>query len=156
MLFFFPALAFASGLAATVTITHLLKAGEGIICMDDVYGGGTPPLREGFLLWNPTSRINRSNSVFCLFLKGTNRYFQRVAAEVGLDVTLTDFTKPELLKAALKPNTKVGQWKQEQSLSALCNDTFWTTVAKLECVWLLPLSSGAAVMTTPLPVSPLL
>lgn len=32
-------LALASGLAATVTITHLLKAGDGIVCMDDVYGG---------------------------------------------------------------------------------------------------------------------
>lgn len=32
-------LAFASGLAATVTITHMLKKGDGIICMDDVYGG---------------------------------------------------------------------------------------------------------------------
>uniref|UniRef100_A0A8D2D9W2 Cystathionine gamma-lyase n=1 Tax=Sciurus vulgaris TaxID=55149 RepID=A0A8D2D9W2_SCIVU len=32
-------LAFASGLAATLTITHLLKAGDQIICMDDVYGG---------------------------------------------------------------------------------------------------------------------
>lgn len=32
-------LAFASGLAATVTIVHLLKAGDGIICMNDVYGG---------------------------------------------------------------------------------------------------------------------
>ncbi|XP_005385304.1 PREDICTED: cystathionine gamma-lyase [Chinchilla lanigera] len=32
-------LAFASGLAAAVTITHLLKAGDQVICMDDVYGG---------------------------------------------------------------------------------------------------------------------
>ncbi|KAM4872351.1 cystathionine gamma-lyase [Thomomys bottae] len=32
-------LAFASGLAATVTIAHLLKAGDQVICMDDVYGG---------------------------------------------------------------------------------------------------------------------
>uniref|UniRef100_A0A8C5KQT5 Cystathionine gamma-lyase n=1 Tax=Jaculus jaculus TaxID=51337 RepID=A0A8C5KQT5_JACJA len=32
-------LAFSSGLAATMTITHLLKAGDHIICMDDVYGG---------------------------------------------------------------------------------------------------------------------
>uniref|UniRef100_A0AAQ6ICX7 Cystathionine gamma-lyase n=1 Tax=Anabas testudineus TaxID=64144 RepID=A0AAQ6ICX7_ANATE len=31
--------ALASGMAAAVTITHLLKAGEGIICMDDVNGG---------------------------------------------------------------------------------------------------------------------
>ncbi|XP_023574047.1 cystathionine gamma-lyase [Octodon degus] len=32
-------LAFASGLAAIVTVTHLLKAGDHVICMDDVYGG---------------------------------------------------------------------------------------------------------------------
>ncbi|MCQ8205323.1 PLP-dependent aspartate aminotransferase family protein, partial [Vibrio parahaemolyticus] len=32
-------LAFASGLAATITITHLLIAGDEIICMDEVYGG---------------------------------------------------------------------------------------------------------------------
>lgn len=32
-------LALASGLAATLTITHMLKSGDGIVCMDDVYGG---------------------------------------------------------------------------------------------------------------------
>lgn len=32
-------LAVASGLAATLTITHLFKAGDGILCMNDVYGG---------------------------------------------------------------------------------------------------------------------
>ncbi|NXU50256.1 CGL lyase, partial [Turnix velox] len=32
-------LAFASGLAATLNIIHLLKAGDTIVCMDDVYGG---------------------------------------------------------------------------------------------------------------------
>lgn len=44
-----------------------------------------------------------------LKLQGTNRYFQRIAAEVGLDVSLADCTKPEKLKSALKPNTKVSQ-----------------------------------------------
>lgn len=34
-----PGIAVASGLAATVTLTHLLKAGDGIVSMDDVYGG---------------------------------------------------------------------------------------------------------------------
>uniref|UniRef100_A0AAQ6ITY4 Cystathionine gamma-lyase n=1 Tax=Anabas testudineus TaxID=64144 RepID=A0AAQ6ITY4_ANATE len=67
--------AFASGMAAAVTITHLLKAGEGIIIMDDV---------------------NR----------GTNCYFQRIAVEFGLDVSLVDCSKLNLLKAALKANTK--------------------------------------------------
>ncbi|XP_051930550.1 cystathionine gamma-lyase isoform X2 [Hippocampus zosterae] len=69
-------LAVSSGLAATLTITHMLKEGDGIICMDDVYGG-------------------------------TNRYFQKVATEFGLQITLVDCTKPTLLKAALKPNTKM-------------------------------------------------
>src|SRR6185436_8294972 len=32
-------LAFASGCAATVTIAHLLKNGDHLICSDDVYGG---------------------------------------------------------------------------------------------------------------------
>ncbi|XP_026969870.1 cystathionine gamma-lyase isoform X1 [Sagmatias obliquidens] len=39
-------LAFASGLAATVTVTHLLKAGDQIICMDDVYGGTNRYFRQ--------------------------------------------------------------------------------------------------------------
>ncbi|KAK6320465.1 hypothetical protein J4Q44_G00095720 [Coregonus suidteri] len=68
--------ALASGLAATMTITHMLKAGDGIVCMNDVYGG-------------------------------TNRYFRKIAAELGLDVSFADCTKIELLQAALKPNTKL-------------------------------------------------
>ncbi|KAG5275612.1 hypothetical protein AALO_G00122340 [Alosa alosa] len=69
-------MALASGLAATMTITHLLKAGDGIVCMNDVYGG-------------------------------TNRYFRRIASEIGMDVSFADCTKPEVLKSALKPNTKL-------------------------------------------------
>uniref|UniRef100_A0A673MWP8 Cystathionine gamma-lyase n=1 Tax=Sinocyclocheilus rhinocerous TaxID=307959 RepID=A0A673MWP8_9TELE len=69
-------LALSSGMAATLTITHLLKAGDGILCMNEVYGG-------------------------------TNEYFSKIAAEFGLDVSFADLTKLELLKAALKPNTKM-------------------------------------------------
>ncbi|KAM6962907.1 cystathionine gamma-lyase-like [Aplochiton taeniatus] len=69
-------LALASGLAATMTITHMLKSGDGIVCMNDVYGG-------------------------------TNRYFRKIAAEIGLDVSFADCAKLETLKAALKPNTKL-------------------------------------------------
>lgn len=32
-------MALASGLAATVTIAHMLKSGDGIVSIDDVYGG---------------------------------------------------------------------------------------------------------------------
>ncbi|XP_072540481.1 cystathionine gamma-lyase-like isoform X1 [Salminus brasiliensis] len=68
--------ALASGLAATVTVTHMLKSGDGIVCMNDVYGG-------------------------------TNRYFQRIAAEIGYDISFADCTKTEVLKATLKSNTKM-------------------------------------------------
>ncbi|XP_023696248.1 cystathionine gamma-lyase [Paramormyrops kingsleyae] len=69
-------LSFASGLAATMNITHMLKANDGIVCMNDVYGG-------------------------------TNRYFSRVAAEVGLSVSFADCTQLDVLRNALKPNTKL-------------------------------------------------
>ncbi|XP_061325759.1 cystathionine gamma-lyase-like isoform X2 [Pezoporus flaviventris] len=39
-------LAYASGSAATLNITHLLKAGDTIICMDDVYGGTNTYFRK--------------------------------------------------------------------------------------------------------------
>ncbi|XP_043857270.1 cystathionine gamma-lyase isoform X2 [Dromiciops gliroides] len=68
-------LAFASGLAATLNITHLLKSGDHIICMDDVYGG-------------------------------TNRYFRRVASELGLKISFVDCSKLQVLDAAIKPETK--------------------------------------------------
>ena len=32
-------LATSSGLSATMLLTHLLKSGEHIVCVDDVYGG---------------------------------------------------------------------------------------------------------------------
>ncbi|XP_029473396.1 LOW QUALITY PROTEIN: cystathionine gamma-lyase [Rhinatrema bivittatum] len=69
-------LAYASGLAATVNIAHLLKAGDHIICTNDVYGG-------------------------------TNRYFRRIAAEIGLKVSFADCTDPENLEAAITPSTKL-------------------------------------------------
>ncbi|NXA03874.1 CGL lyase, partial [Sapayoa aenigma] len=69
-------LAFSSGLAAALNICHLLKTGDMIICMDDVYGG-------------------------------TNRYFRKVASEMGLKVVFVDCTKPKCLEAALTPETKL-------------------------------------------------
>lgn len=100
-----------------MTVTHMLKAGDGIVCMDDVYGGetvfcnvdscavtndATLPLVKGWLI------LKRNHVVSTATLsQGTNRYFQRIAAEVGLEVSFADCTKPEKLKSALKANTKV-------------------------------------------------
>nr|XP_033773120.1 cystathionine gamma-lyase [Geotrypetes seraphini] len=69
-------LAYASGLAATVNIAHLWKAGDHIICTSDVYGG-------------------------------TNRYFRRIANEIGLNVSFVDCSDLEMLEAAITPRTKL-------------------------------------------------
>ncbi|XP_034289096.1 cystathionine gamma-lyase [Pantherophis guttatus] len=69
-------LAYASGLAATLNIAHLLKAGDTVICTDDVYGG-------------------------------TNRYFRRIATDMGLKAVFVDCTKLECLEAAITPETKL-------------------------------------------------
>ncbi|KAM5148186.1 cystathionine gamma-lyase [Mantella aurantiaca] len=69
-------LAFASGLAATLNIVHLLKAGDHIICTSDVYGG-------------------------------TNRYFRRIAAEMGVKVIFVDCSDLKCLEAAITPETKL-------------------------------------------------
>lgn len=68
--------AFASGLAATVTLLHTLKAGDHVVCIDDVYGG-------------------------------TQRYFRRIASEMGITFDFVDFTVDGALAGAMKPNTKL-------------------------------------------------
>jgi cystathionine gamma-lyase len=69
--------AFSSGLAAASTVLELLEAGSHIIAMDDIYGG-------------------------------TYRLFERVRKHSAkLEVTYVDLSKPELLEAAIKPNTRM-------------------------------------------------
>ena len=69
--------AFASGLAASSAILEILPAGSHIIAMNDIYGG-------------------------------TYRLFERVRKHsAGLDFSYVDLTNPELLEAAIKPNTKM-------------------------------------------------
>uniref|UniRef100_A0A8C5QXK0 Cystathionine gamma-lyase n=1 Tax=Leptobrachium leishanense TaxID=445787 RepID=A0A8C5QXK0_9ANUR len=69
-------LAYASGLAATLNVAHLLKTGDEIICTSDVYGG-------------------------------TNRYFRRIASEMGLKITFVDCSDLKCLEAAISPETKL-------------------------------------------------
>ncbi|XP_071853135.1 cystathionine gamma-lyase-like isoform X2 [Apostichopus japonicus] len=70
------ALAFSSGLGATMSICHLLKSGDHIVAMDDLYGG-------------------------------TNRYFRRILANMGVETTFADATSIEKFSAAMRPNTKL-------------------------------------------------
>ncbi|XP_077980971.1 cystathionine gamma-lyase-like [Glandiceps talaboti] len=69
-------LAYGSGLAAGLNVTHLLNSGDHIVSMDDVYGG-------------------------------TNRYFQKCVAKLGIQTSFVDCRNPENVKAAIKPNTKM-------------------------------------------------
>ena len=70
-------LAFASGLAAEVTIVHsFLKSGDHIIAFDDLYGG-------------------------------TKRLFNNIFADYGIDVTYTDASVVSKIELAIKTNTKL-------------------------------------------------
>ena len=69
-------LAYASGVAATGAVIHLLTAGDHVVLCDDVYGG-------------------------------TNRIFNRVFAQLGIEITMADMTDPDALSAAFKPNTRL-------------------------------------------------
>lgn len=69
--------AFASGLAAAGTVLDLLDSGSHVIAMDDLYGG-------------------------------SYRLFERVRRRsAGLDFSFIDLNNTSVLKAALKPNTRM-------------------------------------------------
>jgi cystathionine gamma-lyase len=69
--------AFASGLAAASTVLDLLDTGSHVIAMDDLYGG-------------------------------SYRLFERVRRRsAGLDFSFIDLNDEAMLKAALKPNTRM-------------------------------------------------
>ncbi len=70
------ALAFASGVAATGAVLHLLNAGDHVILCDDVYGG-------------------------------TNRLFNRVFSQLGLDISMVDLTDEKACRDAFRDNTKL-------------------------------------------------
>merc|ERR1712127_833247 len=71
------ALAYASGLAATMSMVEaLLENGDHAVSGDDLYGG-------------------------------TNRYFNKVASKHGVEFTMVDVRNPDNVVAAIKPNTKM-------------------------------------------------
>jgi len=71
------ALAYASGLAATMSMVEaLLENGDHAVTGDDLYGG-------------------------------TNRYFNKVASKHGVEFTMVDVRNPDNVVAAIKPNTKM-------------------------------------------------
>jgi len=71
------AFACSSGMSAHVTVMNLLKRGEHILCVDDVYGGTQRYLRK---ILSPNSEI---------------------------ELDLCDFSDIEVFKSKIKPNTRV-------------------------------------------------
>ncbi|XP_044169451.1 cystathionine gamma-lyase-like [Acropora millepora] len=70
-------IATASGLSATMLLTHLLKSGDHILSVDDVYGG--------------TNRY----------------FSQVAAPQMGVEISFVDLAELSKLKSAIKPNTKM-------------------------------------------------
>lgn len=71
------AVAYSSGMAATTAVIHLLKSGDHVLCIDDVYGG--------------TQRYFR----------------QTVKPTYAIDFDFTDFGDLDVVKAKIQPNTKM-------------------------------------------------
>ncbi|XP_071952341.1 cystathionine gamma-lyase-like [Antedon mediterranea] len=70
------AFAFSSGLSAMMSICHLLKSGDHVLSMDDLYGG-------------------------------SNRYFQKVLRNMGIEIDFVDCRDVNNVKKAIKSNTKL-------------------------------------------------
>merc|ERR1712131_222477 len=104
---------FASGLATSTTITHLLNAGDHIISMDDVYGGTNRYFRKVasrmniettfVAATNPTLKVVDIAAVAAITKKHPNiflvvdntflsSYFQR-PLELGADIVMYSLTK---------------------------------------------------------------
>ena len=45
--------------------------------------------------------------VYYVIFSGTNRYFRKVADRMNIETTFIDATDPGLVRASMKPNTKV-------------------------------------------------
>lgn len=99
-------LAFASGMAATSAVIHLIKTGDHVVCIDDVYGG----TQRKWLIcsWDlcsepRTGRLTslRSDAVFA-------GYFRRVVAPTaGVNFTFIDIADGAAVEAAITPETKM-------------------------------------------------
>jgi len=86
------ALALSSGMAATVTILTLLKQGDHLIAIDDVYGGTQRYLRE---IFTPSS---------------------------GIAFDMVDFTDPKLVERSIKKNTTMIWIESPTNPTLKCTD----------------------------------
>lgn len=86
------ALAFNTGMAAIITAMGLLEKGDHLLCVDDVYGGVQRYLRDCF------------------------------TPQTGMDWDMIDMSDLELVKAAIKPNTKLVWIESPTNPTLKCTD----------------------------------
>ena len=71
------AFAMNSGMSCTLTIMQLLKSGDHVLCIDDVYGGTQRYLRK------------------------------ILSERQGIELSMMDFSDPKAVRAAIKKNTRI-------------------------------------------------
>src|ERR1041384_7970880 len=76
--------AFGSGLAALDAILKLFKAGDHVVCGENVYGGSHPPMNRGVVAFGPGGTF--------VDTRGATPVFQR-PIEFGADIVLHSTTK---------------------------------------------------------------
>lgn len=94
----------ASGLAGTNAILQLLRTGDHVLAIDDLYGG-----KASRWIWVPFV-ISILQSFFLSFLHGppgTNRMLRRLAAPQGLTFDFASTESAEKFVEKMKPNTKL-------------------------------------------------
>ncbi len=105
-------LAFASGCAATTTVAHLLKAGDHLICSDDVYGGT-------FRLFD---KVIRHNGVEFTFVDLTNPENLRSAIKPNTKMVWIETPTNPMLK--LIDIRKVSAIAKEKGIISVVDNTF--------------------------------
>jgi cystathionine gamma-lyase len=121
-------LAFASGLAATTTVTHLLRAGDHVVCMDDVYGG----TRRYF------SRIASR--------AGLNFTYTDFSRPGELDAAITAQTKLVWLESPTNPLLKITDIKAVASVAKKHNLIFVVDNTFMSPYFQNPLDLGADIV----------
>lgn len=104
--------AFASGCAATTTVLHLLKSGDHVVAMDDMYGGT-------FRLFD---KVLKHNGVEFSFVDLTNpeNFVKSIKPNTKL-VWLETPTNPTLKLADIK---KIAQFAKERGILTVVDNTF--------------------------------
>ncbi|OWK53903.1 Cystathionine gamma-lyase, partial [Lonchura striata] len=115
-----PGLAYSSGMAAILNICYLLKPGDAIVCIDDVYSGGWKTESLG-ITWQK-ELINKF-LMQAVFPGSTRELFDKLEKDYNIKVRYVDCTDLKLLEAAIASDTKIFGFVQLVWLESPTNPT---------------------------------